>query len=350
MGRPYRGATASDKGDPGADRLDAVSTGAPGAVAGCGHGDLPGRRAPHRGHRPRPRRPRRPALAGRLGPLRHRPRRRVELGRSRAGLRPGPAPVRQRRPGRGAHALGRRGQRLPRPVSWPPTARAPTTSPSRWPTWPTPSSRPGPFGIEPIGIDMSRPGVAGGVPPPEGGHRRRDAAGRGSAAVDQPATRRLPHRPAAPARRLRVRARRPPSCGSATWWPTSTPPSTSSGPAGRPNRGRRAPTAVCAGWTCLAGPARRPPGGRRRRPRRRTGRRVARWAARTGPPPGLRGSETLEACPGRDPRHLGHRPARRRRRIRRCWPIPPSDNAGLGLVLVAGSATTSGPLPTGPVA
>ena len=92
----------------------------------------------------------------------------------------------------------------------------------------TPSSRPVRFGIEPIGINVCRPRVDGGVPPPEVGHRRRRAAGpaahrpwRSPAPDDYPTDLRLRadgSGPAAPAALVR----------SATWWPTWRRPVTSS--------------------------------------------------------------------------------------------------------------------------
>ncbi len=93
------------------------------------------------------------------------------------------------------------------------------------------------------------PRVDGGLPPPEGGHRRRGAVGRGAPVVEQPGPRRLPHRPAACGPTGRGRCRRPRSCRSATWWPTSTPASTCSAGCSADGRSARARPTGCAGST-----------------------------------------------------------------------------------------------------
>ena len=100
---------------------------------------MPGER--HRRRRARSRGPRSPPLAGRLAPLRLRPRCRLELGRSGHRVRSRPDRVRQRRQARAAHAQRHRGQRFPRNGSSPATDPGPHHLTFKVPDLARPSSR-----------------------------------------------------------------------------------------------------------------------------------------------------------------------------------------------------------------
>ena len=294
MGRPYRGAAGPDKGHrPPSGHAVGRSTVSTGPAGPCSLWACrpPRPRARHRRRRPRSRRPRRAPLAGRLGPIRHRPRRRVEPPGDPGPGSPPPSSGSPMAPGSRCSCHGTSRSTTSCPASWPAAARVPTTSPSRCPTSRTPSTGPGRFGIEPIDVDRADPEWHGGFLHPKPASGVVVQLAEAPHAVAQPTARRLPGRSGGAAPTDRVRRRRPPSSRCATWWRTSRAVGLFGGLLGGAvtdeGTSRRPPV----GGPALVRPARGAPGGRRPGRPGRAGGRLAGGLPGPGPPPRIETEE-----------------------------------------------------------
>ena len=179
------------------------------------------------------------------------------------GFAPGPAPIGQRRPRRGAHAQRRGGQRLPGPV---PRAQRPGSPP---PDLQGARHRSGHRSGEGARLRAhrhrpQRSGVDGGLHPSQTGHRCGGAAGPAVHGVDQPAARRTTRRPDGTGGTGPVSSRPLPCAGSPMRSPTSSRPRRSSSASSVPKCRVPARRRVALDGTRLARTARHPSGGPRR--------------------------------------------------------------------------------------